>query len=483
MAKAIITQNFGDGNGEQEFSSLWGIWWNAFLALRPAFSHLRAFMWFTVVVAGITIRTDMLGVSSIVRALHLRSCCYAALLRNFQSNAVRLDMLSSLWTSAVLRLFPEPVRINDRLVLIGDGIKVAKRGKKMPGVKLLHQQSENKAEFILGHSLQAVSLLVRAAESFIAVPLAVRIHEGVVWSNRHRKTLLDKMLVLLGIIKVEESFYLVADAYYAARTMVAGLNGQHHHLITRVKSNTVAHAPYEHQGSRKRGRPRLYGKKISIASFFDDHENVRHGESPVYGEKNITLRYAVRDLLWKSAGKIVRFVAVEHPRRGVCLLMSTDINLDALEIIRIYGLRFKIEHGFKQAIHVIGTFAYHFWMKAMTPLRRESGDQYLHRKPLAYRETVKRKLHAYHVFLQAGVIAQGLLQYLSVAFPKPVWNAFGSWLRTIRPGITPSEFVTAEALRRTLPDFLLSNADQHAFTKFILERQALENREMFSMVA
>jgi hypothetical protein len=38
----------------------------------------------------------------------------------------------------------------------------------------------------------------------------------------------------------------------------------------------------------------------------------------------------------------VRFVAVVHPTRGSWLLMSTDLSLSAMEIIRIYGLRFKI---------------------------------------------------------------------------------------------------------------------------------------------
>ena len=65
----------------------------------------------------------------------------------------------------------------------------------------------------MGHSLQAVSLLVQAASSFFAVPLAVRIHDGLVWSNRDRRTLLDKMLALLGIAAVEQPFYFVADAY------------------------------------------------------------------------------------------------------------------------------------------------------------------------------------------------------------------------------------------------------------------------------
>jgi hypothetical protein len=168
-------------------------------------------MWFATAVAGFSVRTELLGVTSVVRALKLKRKCYESLIRNLHSSAVRLDELSALWTQAVLRLFPSPLRVNDRLVLVGDGIKVPKRGKKMPGVKLLHQQSENKAEYIRGHSLQAVSVLVQAVNSVLAVPLLMRIHEGLVWSNRDRRTLLDKMLGLLNIAAVPDPFYLVAE--------------------------------------------------------------------------------------------------------------------------------------------------------------------------------------------------------------------------------------------------------------------------------
>jgi hypothetical protein len=44
------------------------------------------------------------------------------------------------------------------------------------------------------------------------------------------------------------------------------------------------------------------------------------------------------------------------------------------------------------------------------------------------RNRVKRKMRAYHAFIQAGVVAQGLLQYLAIAAPKLVWSSFGSWL-------------------------------------------------------
>jgi hypothetical protein len=466
--------------------SLWAIWWNAILLLRPAFSRLRTFMWFVTAVAGLTVRLELLGVTSIVRALNLRPRLYTKLLAHFHSSGIKLDRLSALWAQAALQLFPSPVRVNGRLVLVGDGIKAPKRGKKMPAVKLLHQQSESntKPEYIMGHSMQAVGLLVHAAKSVFSVPLAVRIHEGLVWSNRDKRTLLDKMLGLLDILAIKVPFYFVADAYYAAGKMVRGLLKQGNHLVTRVKSNAVAYAPATAKnGQKKKGRPKTYGQKKKLKSLLKDPKSMLQVASPVYGEHNVILRYCVRDLLWRPVGLLVRFVAVIHPTRGACILMCTDTTLSAVDIIRLYGLRFKIECSFKQAVRQIGSFAYHFWMKDMIPLRYRNGNQYLHRKSADYRSRVKRKMRAYHAFIQAGVVAQGLLQYLAVVAPKLVWDSFGSWLRTIRPGISPSEFVVANALRQTLPDFLLAPAKTDSLMKFIADRQDTQNMRIFQLAS
>ena len=339
--------------------SLWSCWWNAIQLLRPAFSRLSTFMWFATIVAGITVRVDTLGVTSIVRALNLRPKLYHRLLAHFHSTGVKLDRLAALWTQVVLRLFLNPVRVNGRLVLVGDGIKAPKRGRKMPAVKLLHQQSESntKPEYIMGHSLQAVGLLVYAAHSVFSVPLAARIHEGLVWSNRDTRTLLDKMLGLLDILALEAPFYFVADAYYAAGKMVSGLLERGNHLVTRVKSNAVAYAPAPRKKGRStRGRPKTYGEKIKLKSLLANVKSMQQVASPVYGERNVTLRYRVCDLLWRPAGRLVRFVVVVHPTRGACILMCTDTSLSAIDIVRLYGLRFKIEHSFKQATRQIGSF-------------------------------------------------------------------------------------------------------------------------------
>ncbi len=136
------------------------------------------------------------------------------------------------------------------------------------------------------------------------------------------------------------------------------------------------------------------------------------------------------------------------------VLLSTDLTLEPLEIVMLYGYRFKIELGFRQAVHVMGSYAYRFWMAAMKPHRRGQADQYLHREGAAYRAAVKRKMNAFHLYVQLGCIAQGLLQHLAMNHATEVWRHFRSWLRTMKPALPPSELVDSCALRATLPELL-----------------------------
>jgi bifunctional pyridoxal-dependent enzyme with beta-cystathionase and maltose regulon repressor activities len=79
--------------------------------------------------------------------------------------------------------------------------------------------------------------------------------------------------------------------------------------------------------------------------------------------------------------------------------------------------------------------------------------------------------------MQLGIMAQGLLQYLSLTCAKAVWNSFGSWLRTIRDGIYPSEQVTALALRNTLPELLVNSPQNLILVNFIREKIDLDRQE------
>jgi len=459
---------------------LWSAWWDVVSQMRPAFSRSSTFLWFAASLAAVCVRPDLRGVTSFVRALGLQRRCYERFLDFFHSSAVKLPVLRALWTSIVLTLLkPFLFTVNGRAVLLADGIKAPKTGRKMPGVKKLHQESQNnsKPEYIFGHSCQAIAVVVHAAASFLAVPLATVIHEGVVFSNRDKRTLLDKLVILLGSLMITMPVYLVADRYYASAKVILPLLKGAQHLITAVRSNAVAYLPAPAVENRGRGRPRKYGDKIKIKDLFDDPGMFTEAPSPVYGERGVEILYRAIDLYWRPVGRLVRFVCVIHPTRGRMTFMCTDVSLDAREVVRCYGVRFKIEVTFKQAVHTVGTWCYHFWMADMTPRPDRSGNQHVHRKSERYRAAVRRKLAAYDCHLQIGTIAQGLLQMLAILHAGTVWQRFGSWLRTIRPGIAPSEGVVTLALRQGLPEFLAANCETNILSKFITENLDLDRAE------
>jgi hypothetical protein len=449
---------------------LWLAWLRAVQPLRPACARTSTFLWMTVVLAALCIRPDLGGVTSLVRAMGLSGASYPCLLHFFHSDALRLDTLTLLWSQSVERLFARRlVRVKGRPILLVDGLKRGKEGRKMPAVKSLHQESasNSKATFIMGHSLQAVALLAQAAGVCMAVPVAARIHEGIGWSNRDRRTLLDKMGSLILGLQWSEPVIVVADAYYAAEKFARALLDKGHHLVTRVRITAVAHFPAPPRRKKGRGRPKLYGPRTKLRSWFGYNKQFLKAPSPVYGEKDVTLRYYSFDLLWRKLGRVVRFVWVDHPVRGQMILLCTDLTLEPMEILRLYGWRFKIEVSFKAAIHTLGAYAYHFWMKDMTPIHRGSGKQHVHRKTETYRQHIRRKIGAYERHIQLGLIAQGLLQYLALNFRRVTWFNFHTYIRTAAPQKPPSEWVVSHALRHTWPQFLRGSAQSLTLKKFL----------------
>ena len=102
---------------------LWNEWSKAFSSLRIAFSRQSTFMWAAVFCAGIAIRPDTRGVSSIVAVLGLNARSYSRLVNLCHSSAIKLDILLSCWIGLCFRLF-EPVCVDGHLVLFGDGINI-----------------------------------------------------------------------------------------------------------------------------------------------------------------------------------------------------------------------------------------------------------------------------------------------------------------------------------------------------------------------
>jgi len=450
---------------------LWTTWFDLVSPLRNSCSRKRTFFWLVIILIGFTIKTDFFGVTSIARGAGLLPTYYTCMLNFFSSQAISLDKLQTIWVKLVFDKFHGAVKLNGMYLLVADGIKVGKEGKKMPGVKWLHQDSESnaKAEYIMGHSLQAIALVVEGVKGYFAVPLTARIHEGIRYHWNDKRSLLDKLFESLVEINISGSYYLAVDKYYCSGRLMKQLVSKGIHIITMMKKNAVAYYPPEEKNIG-RGRPKIYGVKVKLFDLFSS--GLSFISAPMPNNPAISIEYCVIDLLWKPLGGLAMFVFVKHPVRGNAIVMTTDLTIPPLELILGYALRFKIEVLFKQAVHQLGTFMYRFWLKTMAPKKRGKGskESLLQFAPKDFKEKVKNKINAYHLFIQLGLIAQGLLQYLSVYHYDLIWKSFGSWLRTVRNQTLPSEKVVAMAMARTYHLFMKDAQHAPSFKKFLWDR-------------
>ncbi|WP_317952425.1 transposase [Paenibacillus chitinolyticus] len=152
----------------------------ALSAFRTCFSRTATFEWFVVIIVGMMLRTDRLGVTTLIRDLSLHPGGYETLIHFFRSSAWTLESLRLTWLQVVRRVAPLS-SLNGAVILVGDGMKQAKEARRMPGVKKLHQESENssKAEYIFGQLFGAIGILIGSPRKWFCLPLFMNLQDGV----------------------------------------------------------------------------------------------------------------------------------------------------------------------------------------------------------------------------------------------------------------------------------------------------------------
>jgi len=142
--------------------------------------------------------------------------------------------------------------------------------------------------------------------------------------------------------------YVAVDAYYSKRKFVDGVVALDLHLIGKLRID--ANLRYLYDGPQKeRGRPRLYDGKVDLT----DRSRLTWVSAP---ESGINLYTAV---VWHvSLARKLRIALLVDTRKpgktGLALLFSTDINLDAQQILTNYQARFQIEFIFRDGKQFVG---------------------------------------------------------------------------------------------------------------------------------
>lgn len=417
-------------------------------ALRPAFTREATFAWFVVAFAGVVMRQDVYGVSSIVRALSLAPVYYPALLHFFHSTAWTAERLYQHWEDWLIRQ-PVVEKATGRVVVLGDHTKQPKDGRRMPGVTTLHQDSEtsSKPSFFRGHHWGCLSLLGQAHGKRFALPLWAEIHPED--SSDSRATRLVNVAAEIGL-RWGLPMFLILDAFFAVGPVFAAVAASQGalHILTRAKKNVVAYRQPPPPRSHQKGRRRVYGRKLKLMKLFDSRpQDFRSTEAVVYQKKE-TVRYLVLDLLWKPVKGLVRFILVETSR-GRIILMSSDLTLEPLLALSLYTARVRIESLFASVKNLLGGLAYHFWSKYLAPVSRRPrrGSQ---PAPVSSRpDRTANTLAAIQKFMALHLIVLGALQLMAALFGDAVREQAHCWLRT-PSGAVPSDFVSRTALANLL---------------------------------
>jgi hypothetical protein len=330
----------------------------------------------------------------------------------------------------------------------------------MPGVKKLHQESENsgKASWIFGHHFGVIGILAGGAAKAFCIPLAAELHEGVA-ALRHlqgkqapgidgveKTTIVTLMAGLLvnATRNISRPCVAVLDAYFAVAPMFAiamaavRSNGERLlHVIVRAKDNAAAFEtqPIEYSGH---GRPRKYGRKIKLKQLFSAREkDFAPMEVNIYGEIK-TVSVLCLDLLWKPLHDVLRFVLVKDGEQTFMLICS-DLQMAPSEIVSLYAKRFKIEVTFKMFKHVLGGFCYHFWTKAWGVRKGKIlSVENLDNLSSASKRRIANAMNAIEAFVNLAMIATGLLQLMAIEHAEAIQKRYTWWMRT-HSSIVPSE--------------------------------------------
>lgn len=432
-------------------------------AFRGAFPREATFVWFVIAILGFIVRLEDYGVSSIIRWLRIRADFYETFLAFFRSSAFKLEKILQHWQLQVAKRHAVRTSCGKR-ILVGDGIKVAKEANYMPGVKKLHQDSENsgKAKWIWGHHFGVVGTLVGTVAKIFCVPLRAEIHEGTTALRELQekqtpqvkggpKTTITTLMANLLVdraklfnepcVGVLDAFFAVAPVFEIAKAAMLENGRSLLQIITRAKDNAVAYEldPPAYSG---KGRPPKYGKRLKLKKLFDSHaDKFESITTEIYGEAK-TVSILCLDLWWKPLQDTLRFVLVQDGEQRF-ILMCSDLTMPPAEIVSLYAKRFKIEVTFKMVKHVLGGFSYHFWTKAWKFLGNNQclQPEDIKNMPPKIKQLITNAINAVEGFVNLAMIATGLLQILAIEQAKEIQRLHRWWMRTNANEVPSEEMV------------------------------------------
>jgi SRSO17 transposase len=244
--------------------------------------------------------------------------------------------MDEIWATAIHKFF-HTLKIKARSVvfLLLDDTIIQKTGKKIPGCAWYKDHAQNLAN-VFGHQWVLAALFYKQS----VLPLAARLYhpKKVKGCGRfHTKISLAKKILQGLRLPVACKLYVLADSWYWGKELALLCRSYGYHMISQLKSNSVIWEK---------------GKRTPVAELASRTSAFREVSVFLYG-KNKTLKIAKFIAVVKGFGPVA-VVIVKEKRKKIRYLVSTNVLLPALEVVKFYAHRWKIEQMIKDLKQRLG---------------------------------------------------------------------------------------------------------------------------------
>ena len=270
-------------------------------------------------------------VQSLSRSFLSRSL--ASFTRFLGKNSWALDEV----LATALHKFFHTLKIQARSVvfLLLDDTIIKKTGKKIPGCGWHKDHAQNLAN-VFGHQWVLAALFYKQS----VLPLGARLYhpKGAKGCGRFQtKIALAKKILQSLRLPVACKLYVLADSWYWCKELALLCRSYGYHMISQLKSNSIVW---------------VKGKRTPVAQLASRISAFREVSVFLYG-KNKTLKIAKFIAVVKGFGPVA-VVIVKEKRKKIRYLVSTNFLLPALEVVKFYSHRWKIEQLIKDLKQRLG---------------------------------------------------------------------------------------------------------------------------------
>jgi len=227
------------------------------------------------------------------------------------------------------------------LVAVLDASFLPKSGKKTWGKGKFWHGCQNRTA--AGREISVLGLIDLQEET--AWPLDVRqtpasLPEGETRLDFYLRHFQDKSKFFPASIKT-----LVVDAGYTHQRFVAGVQALGWQIVGKLRKDANLLYLYTGEREKRRGPARKWAGKVAVKTLdhFEEISSLQSGEE-----------ICTQVVYHKGLQRVVRVVGIRTELGPYTLLYSTDCAQSALEIIRLYRLRFQIEFVFRDAKQYTG---------------------------------------------------------------------------------------------------------------------------------